>query len=131
MAFQDYLQHLVDSLPDAQAAVMVAFDGEPVSEALSRIANVDGNLTEHRLDRFQIQLLGAQLRGILNILGDVHERASWGVPRVVSIRSRNRVFFIQALKDNYYLLLVMRSGAGLVGAEQKLMSCAETFNREM
>ena len=121
MVFQSLLSQLVSSVEGAEGAVVVAFDGEPVAEALGSIL---------AMDRYGIQLLGAQLRVALSRLESFHERSRIPAPASISVRTNERTIFVSALAQGYFVMLSVKNGLGVAGAEERLRLMANALRPE-
>lgn len=121
--FEALLANLVSGVEGAEAAVMSAYDGEPVSEVVAP--------GEHGVDRYAIQLAAAQFRATFDRIDDAHKKCSLPSPRIFTMRSPQRVFFVHHLSDRYFILLSVKGGFGLVGAEYILEKTAHAIAHEM
>jgi len=126
MPFAGLLKDLVNRVSGAKGAVMSAYDGEPVAEA---IANTPISGTP--IDPYDIQLMGAQFRSTLSKIDQVNSRLGLASSQSIAIRFEEYTLLVQNLEDNYFLLLSLQNGLGLVGVDRQMEQMAERICREM
>ena len=119
MAFQYLLNNLLVDVPGAQGAIFLDPEGESV-EHVSR-----------RATPYELKLEGAyhgiflrQAARLVDLMG------AGGLERLAIGGTEMRVMS-RALKDGYYLVLVMEPGASVAIAGAALAKASEAFNREI
>ena len=122
MGFQALLEAFLSDIEGAQGAIVVAFDGEPVAQVVAKGSAVSV---------YDLQLLGAQMRVTLATLQRTHQRMQCDPPLGITLRLENRSFFVWPLIDDYFVLLAVSNGFGVVGAEHKVESIAQRLLSQM
>jgi hypothetical protein len=113
-AFTTILHDLVLRVPGARAAALVDRDGETVDYW-------------GRAVPYDLKLAAAHWRIVLN---DIREQQAMGKVAFVVIRAARKSFFVQALPDDYALVVVLGRAAGFAGWHRAVPACARALAAE-
>ncbi|HVN74992.1 MAG TPA: roadblock/LC7 domain-containing protein [Thermoanaerobaculaceae bacterium] len=119
MAFQYLLNNLLVDVPGAQGAIFLDPEGESV-EFVSRQATP----YELKLEGAYHGIFLRQAARLANLMG------AGGLERL-SIGGTKMHVMSRALKDGYYVVLVMDPGSSVAVAGAALAKSSEAFNREI
>lgn len=99
MAFQDILKEMVDGLNGALAAAVMGIDGIPVDQYVRTGAGCD------------IEAVGIEYGKVIEEVRKASYLLSLGDVREINIDSASAAVVIRLVTPEYYLALVMESGA--------------------
>ncbi len=119
MAFQYLLNNLLVDVPGAQGAIFLDPEGESV-EFVSR-----------RATPYELKLEGAYHGIFLRSATRLADLMGAGGLERLSIGGSEMRVMSRALKDGYYLVLVMEPGSSVAVAGAALAKASEAFNREI
>lgn len=116
--FIERLQQVSDRLDGVLAASLVAKDGIPV-ESVSHQTDLD------------LDVLAAELMSQVRAVNQNHQELSVGQVRLFSVTTDRLGLMVGALTDEYYLLLVLRSGSNFGRARFELRRAVLLFEEDL
>jgi predicted regulator of Ras-like GTPase activity (Roadblock/LC7/MglB family) len=119
VAFQYLLNNLLVDVPGAQGAIFLDSEGESV-EHVSRSATP-----------YELKLEGAYHGIFLRQATRLAGLTAAGALERLSIGGSKMQVISHALKDGYYVVLVMEPGSSMAIASAALARASEAFNREI
>ena len=119
MAFQYLLTNLLVEVPGAQGAVFLDAEGESV-ELVSRQATA-----------YELKLEGAYHGIFLRKAAHLADLTGAGELERLAIAGTQMQVMCRALKDGYYLVLILEPGTSTAIAGQALSRASDNFNREI
>ncbi len=122
MTFQDILRQLLQSTPGAIGAVFLDQEGEAVELRAENVFDIGPE---------GLRAIGAYEGIFLSDLTRACERISAGTPQRLTIDFEHAKVLSCALKDGYYLVLVISGDASEGIAWQRLRACRERLRAEI
>jgi predicted regulator of Ras-like GTPase activity (Roadblock/LC7/MglB family) len=123
MPFKPLLEQMIHNIVGAEGAILAAYDGEPVVEVLPN--------NQFQMERYDLQLMAAQLGTVLGRINQMHVHHHIQPLELLIIREDRRTIYLSLLDNQYYVLLSVRKGIGLMHAEHYLRQVSPLLNQAM
>jgi predicted regulator of Ras-like GTPase activity (Roadblock/LC7/MglB family) len=118
MPFKKLLTELIESVPGAQGAILVDWEGEAVDQAA-------------RIDDYELKVIGAHKGVILYNLRDVVQRLDGGNLEELMIATEKAQTLVLPLTAEYFLVLTLGRGEALGRALFEARRCAARLKAEI
>lgn len=118
-AIQALLQRLVERVPAAKGAVLVAWDGEPVDSYAPDVPALD------------FQIAGAQWGLVWTQVHASLLRARVGPPSELIVDGDAGSVLVRLVTEGYYIVFALPPGAHLAIAQRELAECVAGLQAEM
>jgi predicted regulator of Ras-like GTPase activity (Roadblock/LC7/MglB family) len=115
--FGDRLKRIHDRLDDALAVSLVARDGMPVES--------------HTSVEVDVEALAAELLTQVRALADDHRELAVGPVRQFAVTTDRYALMLGSLTEEYYLLLILGSGASIGRARYELRRASLDFEDDL
>jgi predicted regulator of Ras-like GTPase activity (Roadblock/LC7/MglB family) len=112
-SFAEILEHLLDSIPGADAAALVDYEGETVDYA-------------GVLDPFDLKIAAAHWTIVLTEIAETRI----GAPRQLVVRARTRSYIIRQLQPGYAVVVVLHPRAAFAASDRALQEADARLRAE-
>ena len=116
--FGERLREVIDRIDGALALSLVAKDGIPVE-------------TYTKEESLDLELLAAELMSQVRAVSQNHQESSVGVVRHFAVTTDRYLLMVGALTEDYYLLLVLKSGSSPGRARFELRRAVLLFEEDL
>jgi predicted regulator of Ras-like GTPase activity (Roadblock/LC7/MglB family) len=131
--FTPILRTMLLEVPESVGAIFADWEGEAVDQFPDprRAADAQTPLSAAAIETFDLQLFGAHWGVILNHVNAALRTFHYGDPQIVMLHHDRLDILIQAVDEQYYLLMALRPGGPVGRALQQLERGVQRLRAEM